>query len=353
VLCAVGCVRPAEERALRDELVGTRDADGASIRVHDGLAVVRDLDADSATLWQSAPSIDVDVDKSGSGAFSLTVLNAPPGAEARVLSGGAVDVTREQLSETRFRFQLDFQQGGPVTLRIDDPESDAVEPFRIALMSDVQEAIDRVSDLYQRMNQDPDIEFLLGAGDLTERGTKQQLARFEAELQALHVPYYTTLGNHELGQSPPPYQDTFSRANFSFEYRGARFTLLDSASATIDPIVYGWLDGWLKAGGDRFHVVAMHVPPIDPVGVRNGSFASRNEADRLLARLLDGGVDLTLYGHLHSYFRFRNGGIDARISGGGGAIPERFDHIGRHFLTIDIDPVRQTFESRVVQIDGS
>ena len=65
----------------------------------------------------------------------------------------------------------------------------------------------------------------------------------------------------------------------------------------------------------------MHIPPVDPIGVRNGSFANRNEAAKLLTRLARGGVDLTLYGHIHSYYAFENAGIPAHISGGGGAIP--------------------------------
>jgi predicted phosphodiesterase len=351
--CASACVRPAGERALRDETVGKRAAEGIEVSVHDGLAVVRELDSDRGTLWQSAPAIDLDLVKGASGAFELTVLNTFGDAEVRVLEGGPVDIDKQILTPTRVRYVLDFPVPGSVTVRIADPGREATQPFRIALLSDVQEAIDRVSDLYRRINDEAEVEFLLGAGDLTERGTREQLARFERELEALRVPYYTTLGNHELGQTPPPYQDTFSRGSFSFVYRSARFTLLDSASATIDPLVYDWLEGWLEAGRDEFHVIAMHVPPIDPVGVRNGSFASRNEANLLLSRLLDGGVDLTLYGHLHSYFRFQNGGIEARVSGGGGAIPERFDRMGRHFLTIDIDPRAQTFESRVVRIEGS
>jgi hypothetical protein len=37
----------------------------------------------------------------------------------------------------------------------------------------------------------------------------------------------------------------------------------------------------------------MHIPPLDPTGVRNGAFASRSEAAKLLARLAEGGVDLS------------------------------------------------------------
>ncbi len=127
--------------------------------------------------------------------------------------------------------------------------------------------------------------------------------------------------------------------------------MLDSASATIDPLVYDWLEGWLSEGRERVHVVAMHIPAIDPIGVRSGSFASRNEAAKLLTRLANGRVDLTLYGHIHSYYDFDNAGIPAYISGGGGAIPERFDQIGRHFLVFDVDPNAGIQDVKVVRVD--
>jgi predicted phosphodiesterase len=207
------------------------------------------------------------------------------------------------------------------------PGSERPGTFRFAVMSDVQEAIDDVQDIYERLNQEPDVDFLLGAGDLTQQGTREQLERFQLELTASRIPYYTTLGNHELGQTPTLYHEFFGRGNQSFEYRGVRFSLLDSASATIDPTVFEWLEGWLERGVDQLHVVAMHIPPLDPVGVRNGAFASRAEAAKLLGRLAQADVDLTIYGHIHSYYRFDNAGIPAFISGGGGAIPERFDQM--------------------------
>jgi Icc protein len=95
----------------------------------------------------------------------------------------------------------------------------------------------------------------------------------------------------------------------------------------------------------------MHVPPIDPVGVRNGSFASRNEGAKLLKRLADGGVDLTIYGHIHSYYSFENAGIPAYVSGGGGAIPERFDNMGRHFLVVAVEPQVGIQNVEVVRVD--
>jgi 3',5'-cyclic AMP phosphodiesterase CpdA len=205
--------------------------------------------------------------------------------------------------------------------------------------------------VFERINQQKSLRFLLGAGDLTERGTREELERYQRELLRLEVPYFTTLGNHELGTTPDLYHDYFGRGNFQFRFHGVYFTLLDSASASLDPLAYDWLDDWLARAQRSVHVVAMHIPPIDPIGVRNGSWASRSEAAKLLGRLAEGRVDLTLYGHVHSYYEFDNAGIPAFISGGGGAIPERFDRIGRHFMVFEVDARQGVLRQDVVKVD--
>jgi hypothetical protein len=174
-------------------------------------------------------------------------------------------------------------------------------------------------------------------GDITRRGSREELARFQREMRALRIPIFVTLGNHELGDGDVPYHDYFGRGSQSFEFHGARFTLLDT--------------GWLDAGRGGAHFVFGHVPPIDPIGIRNGAFASRAEAHRLLAELARGGVTATFYGHIHSYHAFDNAGIPAYISGGGGAVPDRLDGIGRHFLLVHAEPSARSFGARVVRVD--
>jgi len=340
VACALclGCARPSEGRAERDLQVGRAELADIALRVDAGLATVRTLEAARVVLWGSAPSFVFEVDVAAPTNLSLEIENALPEAELVALSAPAPRVS-ERAAEvpTRHAFDLELPSGTS-RFRLAAPDASAAGTFRFALLSDVQEAIDRVQDIFERINEEPDVRFLLGAGDLTQRGTRQELERYQRELLALKVPYFTTLGNHELGTDPPLYQDYFGRGNFQFVFKGVWFTLLDSASATLDPIVYDWLDAWLDAARDRVHVVSMHIPPLDPIGVRNGSFGSRAEAAKLLGRLAEGRVDLTVYGHIHSYYHFENAGIAAYISGGGGAIPERFDNVGRHFLVFDIDP---------------
>jgi Icc protein len=347
---AIACMRPAEERTRQDEQVGRAESDAMSVVVEGGHAVVRAMDAGRLVLWASAPRLRVSLSfvATPPAELELDVDNCMPAARLEL---GAELVRASGRDGKRCWFTLEGFGSEPVELTLEPPDTERASPFRFAVLSDVQEAIDRVSDVFEVVNREPDLDFLLGAGDLTEQGSDDELERFQTELQALGIPYYTTLGNHELRQSPCLFQQWFGRGSLSFEYRGARFTLIDSASATLDPIVYGWLDEWLSLGAGGLHVVAMHIPPRDPIGLRDVAFANRNEAAKLLARLARGGVDLTLYGHIHSYYRFENAGIPAFISGGGGSHPERFDQIGRHFLVVDANPQAQSVDVHVVRVD--
>lgn len=348
------CIRPTQERAERDLEIGKVELSGASFEVEGGLAAVRRASGTEVTFWNSAPAHRLRV-RSESGApttWTLAYQNCMPDAVLEVESGNDVSVQAlDSEIDTRKRWLLTLPADTEARLRLAPPDADDRAPWRFAVMSDVQEAIDEVQDIYRKVNAVPGVRFLLGAGDLTRQGGDDELERFQSELRGLTVPYYTTLGNHELGHEDTPYQDWFGRASYRFEYRGVSFSMLDSASASIDPMVYDWLDGWLDAAKDDVHVVATHVPPVDPIGVRNGSFGSRNEAAKLLTRLAKGKVDLTLYGHIHSYYSFDNAGIPAYISGGGGAIPERFDDIGRHVLVVDVDPSSGVTGVSVLRVD--
>jgi 3',5'-cyclic-AMP phosphodiesterase len=351
LLLAFSCLRPGEDRAERDLEIGQAEIGELAVAVVDGLATVRSLTADELVLWGSAPGFELTLTSRAPRALVLEVQNCMPDVE---LTGGGV-ITPLDPGEipTRKRWQLDLPTGD-TQLALAAPDAESDEPFRFALLSDVQEAIVDVEDVFGRINEahrQHRLRFLLGAGDLTERGRRSELERYQRELTRLEVPYFTTLGNHELGQSPDLFHEYFGRGNFQFAFHGVFFTLLDSASASLDPLVYEWLDGWLGRAEQHVHIVAMHIPPIDPIGVRNGSWASRSEAAKLLARLAKGRVDLTLYGHVHSYYEFDNAGIQAYISGGGGAIPERFDKIGRHFMVFDADAQRGITATSVIRVD--
>ncbi len=345
LLTCLGCVEPGADRAERDAHVGQASRAGLDVEVAGGLAAVRGLDETRLHLWENAPSLELRIESEQvPRSFELLVENCMPQAVLSIRRGQATFEAKPRERPTACRFELRLESSVS-ELRLADPVADDLGPFHFGVMSDVQDGIERIGEMYARINEEPQIAFMIATGDLTVDGTVAQLEQFQSEMKSLNVPYYVTLGNHELRVSPPPYHDYFGRGSSSFLFREVRFTLLDAANATLDSHVYDWLGDWLDLGQSNVHVVAMHVPPFDPTGRRNGSFSNRTEAAALLGKLASGGVDLTLYGHIHTYHHFTNAGIDAHISGGGGADPSN-----RHFLDVAVD-ANGIQDVRVVRVD--
>jgi Icc protein len=343
LLLATGCLEVADGRALIDLEVGRGGNAATSVEVAEGLATVRGVAGSRIVLWANAPTLEITLQTTAMSSLELTIENVLP--DARLEGEGIEALEREVPTEGRWRVAVN---GRSVVRLVTDDRFDR-EPWRFVVFADVQEAIDTVQDIFTLIDREAP-RFALIAGDLTEQGTDEEFERFQLEMKQLGVPAYATLGNHELGTEEGLYQAYFGRGSSSFVFRGVRFTFIDSASATLAPLVDTMLDDWLDQP-EPLHVVTMHIAPHDPTGTRNGAFASRAEASRLLRRLSDGGVDVTFYGHVHSYYAFDNAGIPAFITGGGGAIPERLDGIGRHFLTVDVDPRSSALRTGLVRVD--
>ncbi|WP_224372023.1 metallophosphoesterase family protein [Hyalangium versicolor] len=355
LLPLAGCVRPAEGRALKDLEIGHAEGAGLSVVVEDGLASVRSLESGALTLWGNAPVLRVRATPSAAAPewWTLMVRNAMPDAELQAEAGGEALEVEDGPSPlpTVKMWRVRLRPGAEARLQVAPPDWATAQPFRFVALADVQEALPRVGDIYARINEDPSLRFIFFSGDLTETGSREQLQEFQERLEESRIPLYATLGNHETFTLDLPYFELVGRGSQHFTFQGVHFTQLDTGNGTVDPLVEESLDGWLEQGRDAVHVVGMHIPPLDPVGVRNGSFSSRNEAAALVGKLARAGVDLTLYGHVHSFYAYSNAGIPAYISGGGGAIPERFDGVGRHFLVVDVDPSKGVQDVAVVRVD--
>jgi Icc protein len=351
-----GCMRRGEERALSDQEVGLAESDAVTVIVEDGLAHVREVvagDADTPgriTLWGSAPAFALTLGSDVDRTWELTVQNCMPDAALTALSAGvppndgvAVDIAElpgPRPTVRRWQVTLRGQPGAAeARLRVAPPDADALAPgesWRFAVMGDIQRALPEVDDVFERINEVPGVRFVASTGDLVQSGEIGEYELLEKQLEVLDVPYFSTIGNHELFADHARWRVRFGRFNVHFRFKGAVFSLIDSGSSSVDPLVYEWLDEWLDEARDEVHFFFTHFPAVDPIGVRAGSFRSAHEAHKLLERLAEGRVDVTFYGHIHSYYAFENAGIPAYISGGGGAIPERWDGIGRHFLTVDV-----------------
>lgn len=357
VMLVGGCLRPAEDRSRNDEHIGADQYGGVAFTVAGGLAQITDLGDGFVGLWAQAPvlRIDAQVDATATRDWIIQLDNSLSDAElTATLDGAQLAVTQRPQSRPTVRswqLRLPDPPGGQLVLSIAPADAGELAPWRFAAMADIQTGLPRVDDVFERINAEPDVRFVIVMGDLVEDGDEHEYEALLAQYRVLDIPIYATIGNHELKGAIDRWNRRFGRVNLHFDFRGVAFSLVDSGNASIDPIVYGWLDQWLADAAGRLHVFGTHIPPIDPVGVRAGAFRSRNEASKLLSVLAAGGVDLTLYGHIHSYYQFDNAGIPAFISGGGGAKDEKLDGIGRHFLVIDADPQAQTLDVQRVDVD--
>lgn len=332
-LMLAGCLRPGEERALSDQEVGAAEAAGVTVAVRDRLAAIRTLAPGQLELWLSAPVVEVTVEvtAAAAGPWRVTIGNALPDAELRDADGAAVGALVASPLPTRLVRDVVLTEGRHTWRVAPPPETGRL---RYAAMADIQTGLPTVDEVFAAIAL-AEPRFVVCMGDLTERAELSEYAQLEAQLEVLPVPFYTTLGNHELWADPGRYNQRFGRSSYQFVYRDVAFTFVDSGDAALDPVVEDELDGWLAAARDRAHVFLTHFPPIDPVGLRDGAFRSRRDAQRLVGKLADGAVDLALYGHIHTYAAFEHAGIPAFVSGGGGARPERWDGIGRHFLIVE------------------
>ncbi len=352
VLAAVamlGCTRPSEGRAHSELDVGMAQITDASVVVTGGLAVVRELTDHKLELWANAPDIRVELElgDTAAGDWTVIVRNSMSDAVLREAIGNSFVQTSRTGDDgpTVATFALTLA-AGTHSLRVGPLDADLLGPFQVAAMADIQKALPTVDDVFNAISAVPEPRFVVGMGDITERAEDSEYATFDRQLAYLRIPFYTTLGNHELWESADKFFDRYGRASFQFEFKGVMFTFADSGDAAIDPLVDEQLVDWLRNARAQTSVFLTHMPPIDPVGVRYGSFRSTRDGQRLLGELVDGQVDLTLYGHIHTFIEYDNGGIPAFISGGGGAQPMKGDGIDRHFLVVHFDAT-QTDAARV------
>ena len=100
------------------------------------------------------------------------------------------------------------------------------------------------------INRNPDIEFVVVTGDLTESGDLTSIQAIKAALDQLRVPYYAASGNHETTWSESGVMDftrVFGDSRFAFSHAGAYFIGFNSgpvirmADGHVAPQDIAWL----------------------------------------------------------------------------------------------------------------
>jgi Icc-related predicted phosphoesterase len=200
---------------------------------------------------------------------------------------------------------------------------------------------------------------VINAGDLVDRGGSAGAWKvFDEEnawLRRMGVPYYPVLGNHEFmgGSTEEALDNYFSRFPYLRRRRWYRlpvgamaFLMLDSNfdEMTADELrsQLTWIQNNLaeceRDPNVRMAVIVIHHPPF----THSTSEPPNVKVTHLILPLIGGNAKCKLFfsGHIHSYERFRVGGVNYIVSGGGGG---PLDHIGEGIFPEDLykgGPVR-------------
>ncbi|OON71201.1 metallophosphoesterase [Hymenobacter sp. CRA2] len=144
------------------------------------------------------------------------------------------------------------------------------DSLRFVFVGDSQRFYDEADAFVKSVNQQPGVAFVAIAGDISDFGLIREMRWVHDRLKKLDVPYLTVIGNHDqVGNGRESYQKVYGPLNYSFEYGGTRFVLVDTNGRE-----YGfngrvpdvpWVQRALSEPGPgiRRQVVMSHVPPMD------------------------------------------------------------------------------------------
>ena len=260
------------------------------------------------------------------------------------------------------------------------------EPFRFVVIGDTETRPHVNHALSQKIwGERPN--FVVVLGDLTDGGMRDHKWQWNQEYFAgiaglcSRVPFFPVPGNgeadlywykryHSLPDDESPY---------AFRYGDAEFFMLDSNLRATEFSAggrqYQWLEQRLDDSDAAWKFVCFHHAPFtsdeDDYGdAWNRSSIHGDEEVRRLAPLFERyGVDVVMFGHIHSYERSRpisslasteNGVLYLLCGGGGGNLedfapnPVAFSskvHRGHHYCLVNVEG--RKLESRVYNLDGA
>ncbi|MBQ8034633.1 MAG: PQQ-binding-like beta-propeller repeat protein [Bacteroidales bacterium] len=220
--------------------------------------------------------------------------------------------------------------------------------FTFAYLSDVHIALGSQSVEDARVciddiNSNPDIEFSIFAGDITEFGTDEEIALAKSIFDKLEKPYYIVAGNHDAKWSESgcnSFVKEFGYEEFEFDYGGIKFIGTNSgpnmrmAPALLPRESMVWLDSLSKTVDQAQQVFFVNHYPMD------SSMLNYGQVLDILKRM---NTQLIMNGHWHQDRAMVYEGIPGMI----GRSTMRTGKEGPGYTLVIVDGSTVTFSERI------
>lgn len=196
-------------------------------------------------------------------------------------------------------------------------------------------------------SQSPD--FILHAGDMTDRGDSLALTAVRELLIGTHVPFYVTSGNHETQNSPSALQDlrtVFDSVRFALNTNGLLLLgmnsgpILRTSDGHISPVDTLWTRQWLDSLGMQPTFLMTHLPLVD----------QDNWYD-LTSILRQYNTQLIISGHHHENEHLTLAGFDNVVCRS--ALSDSLDRIGYTIVEVDGKNIRFSERAIALKRDGN
>ena len=295
----------------------------------DGGVVLSKSDGE-VCIWCTEPEVAIDIDN-----FDGRVILTNCMTESTI--DGVSEV--ETVDDTSVSFRCD---GNPLSVSLIPPfKSD----FTFAVMGDSQGRNHVLRAILPYLNG---CEFALLCGDLTPSGTDDQFAAVQEALSASPVPIYTTPGNHDvMSEGTSNYQERFGSTQYSFDFGGVRFVVVDSSDLNITDEQVLWMREEFAEAESK--ALVTHAPFVDPFGDNHTLFP--DSCARVSEFVQSDRVDMVFAGHIHAFNHTVTGDTDLIITGGAGGVLITGEH---HFVNVTVNSHGECVYDRVdVTVDTS
>jgi predicted phosphodiesterase len=184
---------------------------------------------------------------------------------------------------------------GPVAV---NPDS-----FRFAVFGDPQIEHDYQTSLvrFRQEVADRGIDFFCVLGDLTNDATPDEVDSIKLQLGRVGVPYYATIGNHDMFQADgwERFKENYGPSCYVVVIADRlKLIFLDTADGTLGPTQFGWFESEL-ADSAYIKVVCTHFPVYDGEKPLMQRLASDAERAKVQSRLERYGAHYWCAGHIH------------------------------------------------------